>query len=510
MARAILIACSVWWLVTFGVQWLSAWKGRKPSRPLDPIRHQAADFCVVAPMVGAEDASPGYVDALNLMAREGVEVLICVEREEDEAVAVVRRLWPDAPILFGLETRFTAKVNNVEKGFRAASRPVVALCDAGALLTVEQLKRAAAPLSDTTGMVLALKAAEQPANFAAEIERAYIDGHGARFLFAADWLGISVASGGVTVLARETLERIGYGEGFTRHIADDFSVTESVRALKLTTQLSDIMPKLPLGERRWSDVWGRQVRWARTRLRLPVWPLVMWEPLIGLVVSVAALAGALVLAGIEPELVLVAAALNILLWLAAEKWFMAGRGLAYGPRAALASLVREVLAPVLMVTALSGRSMKWRKGDLGESWRERDMINDEAATRPVALPGAITASTTTIALPERFDSVSAAIFERDVTNQMTPGARIIFDGQAVTYMSAAGVRTLASVLHRAAEREVRLIFCRFSAAAVDCLVVSGFSDLFEIAESAEEASDRLNRPIESGSDERLHRPVGAG
>ncbi|MFM8532803.1 MAG: glycosyltransferase [Acidimicrobiia bacterium] len=231
MARAILIACSVWWLVTFVVQWLSAWTGRKPSRPLEPVRHQAADFSVVAPMVGAEDASPAYIDALNLLAREGVEVLICVEREEDEAVAVVRRLWPDAPILFGLETRFTAKVNNVEKGFRAASRPVVALCDAGALLTIEQLKRTAAPLSDTTGMVLALKAAEQPENFAAEIERADIDGPGARFLFAADWLGISVASGGVTVLARETLERIGHGEGFTRHIADDFSVSESVRAL---------------------------------------------------------------------------------------------------------------------------------------------------------------------------------------------------------------------------------------------------------------------------------------
>lgn len=510
MARAILIACSVWWLVTFVIQWLSAWKGRKSSRPLEPVRHQAADFSVVAPMVGAEDATPGYVDALNLLAREGVEVLICVEREEDDAVAVVRRLWLDAPILFGLDTRFTAKVNNVEKGFRAASRPIVALCDAGALLTVEQLKRAAAPLSHTTGMVLALKAAEEPASFAAEIERAYVDGHGARFLLAADWLGISVASGGVTVLARETLERIGYGEGFTRHIADDFSVTESVRGLGLKTQLSEVMPKLPLGARRWSDVWGRQVRWARTRLRLPVWPLVMWEPLIGLVVSLAALAGALVLGGVETELVLVAAALNILLWLAAEKWFMAGRGLAYGPRAALASLVREVLAPVLMVTALSGRSMKWRKGDLGESWRGRDMIKDEVAARPVALPGAAAATTTTVELPERFDSVSAAIFERTVTDHMVPGTRIIVDGQTVTYMSAAGVRTLASVLHRAAQREVRLVFCRFSAAAVDCLVVSGFSDLFEVVDSAEEALNRLDERAGSGNDERLHRPVGAG
>ena len=150
MTRAVLIACSVWWLFTFVIQWLSAWKGRKPCRPIEPPRHSAADFSVVAPMVGAGDATPAYVDALSLLSRAGAEVLICVEREEDEAVAAVRRLWPEATILFGAERRFTAKVNNVEKGFRAATRQIVALCDAGALLTVDLLARAAAPLSETS------------------------------------------------------------------------------------------------------------------------------------------------------------------------------------------------------------------------------------------------------------------------------------------------------------------------------------------------------------------------
>jgi len=60
--------------------------------------------------------------------------------------------------------------------------------------------------------VLALKAAEAPQNFAAELERSYIDGHQARFLFAADRLGLAVASGGVTLLSRDTLRRIGVSE----------------------------------------------------------------------------------------------------------------------------------------------------------------------------------------------------------------------------------------------------------------------------------------------------------
>ena len=122
-------------------------------------------------------------------------------------------------------------MNNVRKGLEAARRPVVALCDAGIVLDAGTLCRAAAPLSDKVGLVLALKAGEAPGNFAAELERAYINGHQARFLLAADRLGIAVASGGVTLMSRDTLQRIGNWRGFNRWIADDYSVTRSVREL---------------------------------------------------------------------------------------------------------------------------------------------------------------------------------------------------------------------------------------------------------------------------------------
>ena len=56
-------------------------------------------------------------------------------------------------------------------------------------LDADVLGHAAAALSPEIGLVLALKAAEAPETFAAEIERAYIDGHQARLLFAADRLG---------------------------------------------------------------------------------------------------------------------------------------------------------------------------------------------------------------------------------------------------------------------------------------------------------------------------------
>lgn len=371
-----------WWLFCTVFQWLSAALGRLPRRIPSQSRagYSPADFSIVAPMVGAADASPAYVHSLRTLGQAGAEVLICVPQADDAAVPAVRALWADAAILVGSDTTFNPKMNNVRKGLEAARRPIVALCDAGVLLDADELRRAAAPLAEGVGLVLALKAGDAPGNFAAELERAYINGHQARFLFTADRLGLAVASGGVTMMSNETLQRIGNWKGFNRWIADDYSVTRSVRELGLATRLGNVMPRLPLGRRDWRVVWRRQVRWARTRMRLPVWPLVLWEPAIGCVASGAAGAAALSLAGGPNVLVVVGLLAHIAAWLGAEKWFMSGRGLAFGPRAAGAALVREALAPVLMVRALSSRTIEWRGTDLGGQWRSR---TNDAPEKPV-------------------------------------------------------------------------------------------------------------------------------
>lgn len=368
-----------WWSLSSAVHWLSAALARRPRR-MSVARHRPTDFSVVAPMNGAADASPIYIAALAELARAGVEVLICVADADDGAVAPTRALWPDAPILIGKDDTFNPKMNNVRKGLEAASREIVGLCDAGIVIDVDELCRAAAPLSDTMGLVLALKAGDAPGNFAAELERAYIDGHQARFLFAADRLGLAVASGGVTLLTRDTLQRIGNWRGFNRWIADDYSVVRSVRELGLRTCLGEAMVRLPLGPRDWPTVWRRQVRWARTRLRLPVWPLVLWEPVIGWAAAGAAGAAALMGAGAGAVVVVAGLFVHTAAWLAAEKWFMGGRGLEFGWRAAAAALAREALVPGLMVGALGSRAIYWRGTDFAGDWRSR---GDGAAGKSV-------------------------------------------------------------------------------------------------------------------------------
>lgn len=120
------------------------------------------------------------------------------------------------------------------------------------------------------------------------------------------------------------------------------------------------------------------------------------------------------------------------------------------------------------------------------------------------------ADITTVRLPDRVDSATSAAVEASIVAALRPGARVIVDGSPVNYMSAAGVRVLAIALHRAAEVEARIVFCSFSGAAADCLLVSGFAQLFDVVGSVAQAEQILRgRPVGEAA-RRLHARGGAG
>jgi anti-sigma B factor antagonist len=113
-------------------------------------------------------------------------------------------------------------------------------------------------------------------------------------------------------------------------------------------------------------------------------------------------------------------------------------------------------------------------------------------------------------LPKQVDSETSASVEATVISALRPGGGVIVDGSEVTYMSAAGVRIFARALHRAEEMGARLAFCRFAGAAADCLLVSGFTELFDVVDSVEEAARRLRRNAAVKAEDRLHPRGPAG
>ena len=116
----------------------------------------------------------------------------------------------------------------------------------------------------------------------------------------------------------------------------------------------------------------------------------------------------------------------------------------------------------------------------------------------------------TVMLPQQVDSETSASVEKLIVDALGPGAGVIVDGSEVTYMSAAGVRVFARALHRAEEMGARIAFCRFTGAAADCLLVSGFTQLFEVVDSVEKAAARLRLKPAGSADERLHPHRRAG
>src|SRR3954467_6534598 len=91
---------SAWWATASAIQWASAALARHPRREAAP-HHRPADFSIVAPLNGADDASPGYVAALRALAEQGAEILICVADAQDSALAPLKAQWPEAPVLIG-------------------------------------------------------------------------------------------------------------------------------------------------------------------------------------------------------------------------------------------------------------------------------------------------------------------------------------------------------------------------------------------------------------------------
>jgi anti-sigma B factor antagonist len=116
----------------------------------------------------------------------------------------------------------------------------------------------------------------------------------------------------------------------------------------------------------------------------------------------------------------------------------------------------------------------------------------------------------TVVLPGQIDSETSPSVEASIVAAVRPGGGVIVDGSAVAYMSAAGVRVFARALHRAEEQGARIVFCRFAGAAADCLLVSGFSELFDVVETTEEAVERLRPKLAGGVADRLHPRGSAG
>jgi ceramide glucosyltransferase len=352
-----------------------------PSKLPSPISHYPP-VSIVRPLCGIDNYAAETLSSTFDLDYPHYEILFCVASAKDPVVPFVKTLMADNPshparLLVG-DDRVSPnpKLNNVVKGWRAARHDWIIIADSNVLMPRDYIERLFASWRDDTGLVASPPVGCQPDGVWAEVECAFLNTYQARWQYIVDTFGFGFAQGKTMLWRRADLDAAGGIEALGKEIAEDAAATKVVRSAGLKVRLVDRPFAQPLGLRGATEVWNRQLRWARLRrasFLLYFLPEIFSGGILPMI-SVAFLAGAF---GLPMLLCVVTFAA---LWYGAEMALAAAAGWHISPLSPLYGMLRDLLLPVLFVSALRGNDFVWRGNEMQvERIQPRRMI---ARVRP--------------------------------------------------------------------------------------------------------------------------------
>ena len=333
---------------------------RTPGEPAS--RQNLPAVSLVRPLCGIDSHAADTLSSTFALDYPRCEILFCVASAKDPVVAVIEAMMAEhvgagAKLLIGDErVSPNPKLNNVLKGWRAASHDWIVLADANVLMPHDYIERLFAGWREDTGLVASPPIGAQPQGFWAELECAFLNTYQARWQYIADAFGLGFAQGKTMLWRRADLERAGGIEALAKEVAEDAASTKIVRGAGLKVRLVDRPLAQPLGRRSASEVWNRQLRWARLR-RASFLIYFLPEIFSGGVLPMLAIAVLANAFGLP--LVLSVGAFGAF-WYGGEMLLAAAAGWHMSPLAPLYGLARDLLLPVLFFRALGGNDFVWR------------------------------------------------------------------------------------------------------------------------------------------------------
>jgi ceramide glucosyltransferase len=331
---------------------------RQRERKHDGRRTDVPGISIIRPLREIEPSTYATLKSTFALFPAPAEILFCVESGSDPVVGVVERLIAEHPhiparLLVGRDVvGGNPKLNNLVKGWQAATSDWIAFVDSNVLLPADALARLAGKADAGTGMVSSPPAGSTAGGFAARLECAFLNSYQARWQSTADALGYGFAQGKAMLVRRDVIEAGGGLEMLGSEPAEDAAATKMVRRLGLRVRLVDRFFEQPIAERTFGQVWSRQLRWAR--LRRATFPVQFTtEILAGGLLPLTLTAIACGAAGL-PMLPVVMVHFGV--WYAAEH-LLAWR--AGWPGTVVAGIARDVLLPVLWVQAWLSRDFVW-------------------------------------------------------------------------------------------------------------------------------------------------------
>ena len=225
----------------------------KPVRGLDPdLEENCRNFC--------RQDYPVY------------QVIFGVADPQDPAIPVLERVLQESPgdrhrLVIGPEVYGpNRKVSLLKQMLPLAAHEIVVISDSDVRVGPDYLRHIAPPFLDqTVGLVTCLYRGDGAESFAAHLEAWAIEGAFAPSVMAAYAAeGVTFAFGSTLALRRSILEKIGGFTPFADLLADDYHLAQEARRQGYRLLLSDYPVACVLGRSRFSEVFGRLVRWTRT------------------------------------------------------------------------------------------------------------------------------------------------------------------------------------------------------------------------------------------------------
>ncbi len=335
------------------------WRFRRAGRNRPPASNPP--LTVVRPVCGLD---PGQEEALasSFLVRDGAyEVLFCVADADDPAIPLIRKLIAAHPqtharLLIGNDRiSSNPKLNNVLKGWNAASHDWIAMIDSNVLLPENYVDELFATWQADTGLVTSPPAGIRPECLWARVECALLNGYQARWQLTGDELSNGFAQGKVLFWRRDILDAAGGPCALGRDLAEDVAATKIVRHAGYKVNLVRSPFPQPLYRRTFHEVWSRHVRWAR--VRRAGFPLlfaleILTGGLLPLLATVALVALYQAPTAAIPAMVAI--------WYGLEWAVAASAGWSRSAAEVAVWMLRDTLIPAVWLAAYASRGFVWR------------------------------------------------------------------------------------------------------------------------------------------------------
>ena len=249
---------------------LAARKCRKPRRRL-AAAPDAPPVTVGPAFVRVETFSETTLEAAFALDYPDYELIFCLAHADDPAALLARRAMarhPDrkASLLVGDERpSANPKLNNVVKGWKAARNAWIIIANSNVLMPPDYIQRMMAGWRNTSESSARRRLARPPSRWRPKWSALF----STRMRRAGSTRPTPAAS-----VSRKASRCCGGATSSRRAAASNGSATRSLKTLQRPSwsaaptcgHASTAGPfDQPLGRRAWSEVWGRQARWARLR-----------------------------------------------------------------------------------------------------------------------------------------------------------------------------------------------------------------------------------------------------